>query len=319
MLKRIERILRAPIALVLLLSVLLAFCSCADIINEIPPKYTVNDTLPDGGGKKATVILLAGQSNAAGCSQDAYLRQNVSEEQYAEYEAGYDHVYINYYVSGTNASDAFVKCTVKQGEAAGGAYFGPELGMAQKLSESRPNELFFIIKYTWSGTALYDLWLSPSSKGKTGQLFNPFIGFVKSSMEYLISKNYDVEIGGMCWMQGESDSFLEESYSTYGTNLTNFIKDVRSRLAPYAAEGGIAFIDALIADLPAYWVFGDIVNEKKKEVAASSHLNVVIDTNAAGLTTANEPAENPDRAHYDSMSEIKLGHLFAEHLLLFLD
>jgi hypothetical protein len=64
--------------------------------------YTVNDTLPDGQGKKATVILLAGQSNASGCSLDEYLERNVSPEKYEEYEAGYDNVYINYFASGNN-------------------------------------------------------------------------------------------------------------------------------------------------------------------------------------------------------------------------
>ncbi|MBO5789675.1 MAG: hypothetical protein J6R40_00805 [Clostridia bacterium] len=301
----------------------LLLCACAWIgvhtYQVTHPTFPISDTLPDGGGRKATVILLAGQSNAAGCSQDAYLKNNVSPEKYAEYEAGYDNVYINYVVSETNASGGFVKCAARQGEMLDYNGFGPELGMAEKLHETRPDELFFIIKYTYSGTALYDRWLPPSSKGKTGRLFYPFMGFVESSMKYLASKNYDVKIEGLCFMQGESDSFLEESYSTYGTNLTNFISDIRRRLSRYAAEDGIAFVDALIADLPAYWVFGDIVNEKKKEVAESSPLNVLIDTNAAGLTTENEPKENPDRAHYDSMSEIKLGHLFAEYLSPFLN
>ena len=43
----------------------------------------------------------------------------------------------------------------------------------------------------------------------------------------------------------------------------------------------------------------------------------LIDTNAEGLTAQNEPEENPDRAHYDSLSEIKLGHLFAAEVLKF--
>ena len=120
-------------------------------------------------------------------------------------------------------------------------------------------------------------------------------------------------------MQGESDSFLEESYSTYGDHLSCFIADIRKRLSRYAAEDGIALIDAYIADNPVYWVYCDIVNQKKKEVADASPMNVVIDTNAAGLRCDEEPAETPDKAHYDSQSEIKLGHLFAEALLPFLE
>ena len=42
--------------------------------------YTLNDTLPDGEGMTARIILLGGQSNASGCSRDDYLQQNVSAE-----------------------------------------------------------------------------------------------------------------------------------------------------------------------------------------------------------------------------------------------
>ena len=38
-------------------------------------------------------FLLIGQSNAAGCSRDEYLQKNVSPEQYAKYENGFDNVY----------------------------------------------------------------------------------------------------------------------------------------------------------------------------------------------------------------------------------
>lgn len=281
------------------------------------PKFTVKDTLPDGNGKKATVILLGGQSNAAGCSRDDYLKMNVTEEKYAEYSAGYDNVYINYYVSGNAQSNEFVKCATLQGEP--GGYFGPELGLAEKLSEAHPDELFFIIKYTWSGTALFDCWLSPSSDGKTGDLYNAFVGFVESSIKYLVSKDYEVSIEGMCWMQGESDSFSVEHATDYEIHLSNFIKDLRKEFDRYASNDGIAFVDAYIAENPMYWVYCDLVNQSKTNVAGASDINVVVDTVGEGLSCSAEPADAPDNAHYDSLSEIKLGHLFAAELERFFD
>ena len=296
--------------------------------------FDVKDTLPEGNGQKVTVILLGGQSNAAGCSSDEYLKQNVSPEKYAEYQNGYDNVYINYYATGSNESRGFVKCAAKQGEQ--GGYFGPELGLAEKLHEERPDELFFIIKCTWSGTDLFNQWLSPSSerdKGpfykfkqwlfsadddETGFLYRGFTKYVNTSLKYLKSKGYDVSIEAMCWMQGESDSFSVENGTNYAMHLTNFIADIRKEFKNYAAEDGMAFVDAYIADNPVYWVFCDYVNASKAEVAAASPMNVVVDTIAAGLTCDYEPADNPDRAHYDSTSEIKLGHLFAEQVLAFL-
>ena len=278
--------------------------------------FTVNDILPEGNGQKATVILLGGQSNASGCSLDEYLKKNVSAEEYAEYQNGFDNVYINY-LSGANMSQAFVKCASFQGELPGS--FGPELGLAEALSKMYPDRTFFIIKCAWGGSNLYSQWLSPSSWGKTGDLYKQFEAFVQTSIEYLVSKNYDVEIAGMCWMQGESDAFSAKNAEKYATHLNNLINDVRKEFAQYAAEGGIAFVDAYIAANPAYWVYYEAVNRGKQEIADSSELNVVVDTVTAGLTCENEPEGAPDLAHYDSMSQILLGQLFAEELSAFLD
>lgn len=276
----------------------------------------IKDTLPDGGGKKATVILLGGQSNASGCSLDEYLKKKVTPKQYAEYEAGYDNVYINY-LSGNKASEEFVKCSVLQGELDGA--FGPELGIAQKLNEIYPDRTFFIIKCAWGGTNLFEQWLSPSSDGKTGKLYKSFVNFVNFSLKYIESKNYDVQIEAMCWMQGESDSFSVENATDYSTHLENFIKDIRREFKSYSSDDGIAFIDAYIADNPVYWVFCDQVNESKRKVAESSSMNSVIDTVTLGLSCSEEPNENPDLAHYDSLSELKLGHLFAEEAIKYFD
>lgn len=276
--------------------------------------FIIKDTLPDGNGKKATVILLGGQSNASGCSHDEYLQLNVSKEKHFEYNSGYKNIYINY-LSGQNISNEFVKCSTKQGEIDG--CFGPELGMAEKLNELYPDQLFFIIKCAWGGTNLYEQWLSPANNGKTGKLYKQFVTFVNTSLKYLESKNYDIQIGGMCWMQGESDSFSTEHATKYETHLSNFIKDIRKEFSKYSSNNEIAFIDATIANNPAFWVYCDLINQSKNKVAKESKFNRLIDT--SNLIYSNEPFDNPDRAHYDSLSEIKLGHMFIEELANFLE
>lgn len=276
--------------------------------------YHINDTLIDGGGKNAKIILLGGQSNASGASLDSYLKTNVTKDKYAEYESGYNNVYINY-IAGQNASNEFVKCSTKQGEL--GGYFGPELGIAEKLNELYPNETFFIIKCAWGGTNLHEQWLSPSSKGKTGKEYKAFVAFVENSIDYLKSKNYNVTIEGMCWMQGEADACALETAMDYGEHLENFIKDIRKKFSKYASNNGIAFIDAYIAKTPTFWVYYEHVNNGKTKVAKLSNLNKVIDTSE--LTSSNEPLGAPDIPHYDSLSEIKLGHLFAEQLSYYIN
>lgn len=304
--------------LIAFLSLAIAFCVFMYLSDDdYDSTHVIKDTLPDGGGKKATVILLGGQSNASGCSRDEYLKKNVTPEEYREYEAGYDNVYINYYVSGYNISEEFVKCGGCQGEK--GGFFGPELGIADKLNELYPDRIFFIIKCAWGGTNLYEQWRSPSSVGKTGSLYNTFVSYVNTSLEYLKSKNYDIEIEAMCWMQGESDAFSVKDAVDYKNNLTDFIKDIRKEFAEYGSDDGIAFIDAYIAETPALWVHYDLVNDSKRQVAESSRMNTVVDTVAAGLTCAVEPEEAPDLAHYDAMSQLKLGQMFAEEAAKFFD
>ena len=285
-------------------------------------RFTINDTLPDGGGKRARVILLGGQSNASGCSRDDCLKLSSSAEKYAEYESGYENVYINYNAADDNLSNGFVKTSVRQGQILfeDGAYcFGPELGIAERISELYPDETVFIIKCAWGGTDLFEQWLSPSSEGKTGKLYKRFVAFVKQSVKYLESKNYDVSIEAMCWMQGESDSFTTDASERYGERLANFIADIRKEFKRYASEDGIAFIDAYIADNPMYWVYCDSVNACKDDVAALSPMNALVDTIGAGLSCSEEPASKPDVAHYDSQSQIKLGRMFADAAVQFFD
>ena len=275
----------------------------------------LSDNLPDGNGEEVTVILLAGQSNAAGCSRDEYLKKNVSPEKYVEYSTGYDNVYINHFASATNQSNGFVTCKGCQGEA--GGYFGPELGLAEKLHEMYPERKFFIVKYAWGGTNLYEQWRSPSS-GNTGDLYRSFVEYVNNSVRYLEAKNYKVKIEGMCWMQGESDSFEEGIAKDYAQNLSNFISDIRNEFSEYASNDGIAFVDAYIA-ATIFWKHYIQLNQSKQAVADASPMNVVIDTISHGLSVIGEPRDEPDIAHYDSLSEIKLGHLFAEECSKFFD
>lgn len=286
---------------------------CFGLLTPNKKSFYIEDTLSDGKGQDAKIIILAGQSNAAGCSRDEYLKMNVSESKYQEYENGYDNIYINYFISNSNISSKFVKCRNNQGEA--GGFFGPELGLAEELNKQYPDQLFFIIKYTWSGTNLYDQWLSSSSFGNTGKLYEQFIEFTKTSIKYLVSKNYNVSIEGMCWMQGESDASSYLPSYNYEMHLLNFITDIRKEFSQYASRDGIAFIDAYIAESTGYWPYSEMVNKAKKNVAKMSYYNYVIDTEKEGLTCTNEPFENPDRAHYDSLSEIKLGYLFAINLI----
>lgn len=299
------------------LSVLLGICIFESVkFNKSIADTGLKNTVPYGFGEEARVIILAGQSNAEGISQAEYLKKNTTPEQYAKYEAGFDNVYINSFSTIQNEASGFVKC--KLGHGVTDAFFGPELGLAEKLNELYPDETFFIIKYAWGGTDLCNLWRSPSSGGQVGQLYTGFIQYVKNSIKFLDIKNYDVKIEALCWMQGESDSVDLSSALEYESNLTNFISDVRFELGNWGSQDGVSFVDAYISD-SEYWTHYEAVNSAKQAVADLSPMNAVINTISHGLTFSCEPFGEPDLAHYDALSEIKLGHLFAEECIRFFD
>ncbi len=176
---------------------------------KVVKDFYIRDTLPAGKGQKIKVILLNGQSNAEGVSRVAYLKKHVSEEDFKRYTSGYENVLINYfnYNGKSSSGGAFEHVSAGEGCEPDRSFYGPELGLADAISRRFPDETIYIIKYAWGGSNLHTQWLSPSSGGRTGDLYQAFVNFTKACLEYLKKKNYDPEIYGMCWMQGESDAF----------------------------------------------------------------------------------------------------------------
>ncbi len=277
--------------------------------------FFIRDTLPQGNGQKVKVILLNGQSNAEGVSRVAYLKKYASEEEFMRYTSGYENVMINYfnYNGATSSGGAFEYLSAGEGGDVKRAFYGPELGLADALSRRYPDEKIFIIKYAWGGSDLHTQWLSPSSDGRTGELYKAFVNFTRGCLDYLKKKNYDPKIYVMCWMQGESDAFGVYA-APYAKRSENLICDVRKEFSDYASDKGIWFLDAGISDSP-YWPLYKVVNEGKKKNAESVGKYIYLDTIAAGLEYDKEPADCPDKAHYDSMSMLKLGTMFADETI----
>lgn len=271
-------------------------------------EYPTAQTAPVAGSERVRVILLLGQSNATGCSLTSYLQECVSAEQYEEYAAGYESVRTNFclddhkYTSG----GAFVKTDL--GCAAGEGCFGPELGMAEVLAKAYPDETVYVLKYTMSGYSLHHHWLC---NGARGSIYEACMAFVKTYLQTLSDAGYDVRVGAICWMQGESDT-TDFKASHYLANQTAFASYLRRDLADYAEQGGIYFIDAGISNSPYCEPAYPAINEAKVAFAAQSELNFYFSTIDAGYTVHKEPAGDPDWGHYDAASELELGRKFGE-------
>ena len=273
--------------------------------------FALPDSLADGEGKKAKVILLLGQSNASGASINAYLEKAVGEAQYARYAQGFDSVRINYCIDDHNASSggSFVKVDMTCGANEG--FFGPEVGMAEALSQAYPEETVFILKYTMSGYSLHHHWLCQRQRGS---IYDACIRFVQTYMDALRGNHYDASIGAICWMQGESDT-TEFKASQYLENQTALVSYLREDLAPYAEEGGIYFIDAGISNSPYCEPGYPEINEAKLQFSQLSPMNLYFSTIDAGFTIHKEPEGDPDWGHYDAMSELELGRIFGQYVV----
>ena len=282
--------------------------------------------------KKAKIIVLAGQSNAVGVGYTKYLSKHFDEETVAKFYVGYENVQINYYSHGIK-SNGFVRTTVNCTEAEKDTC-GPELGIAKNLTKRYPNEEFFIVKCAFGGATLFNDWLSPSNglpysassladeypdivqalnQGQhptAGWCYNELTILLHNSIEMLKRADYEPQICAFFWMQGESDSYAKELVENYISRYDNLLKDFKNAFSAYISD--CIYVDGGISEK---WLYYKELNAKKCEYAKKNGY-YYLDTVGAGLTTTNEPLENPDTAHYDSDSIIKLGEMFAEKLIL---
>ena len=271
--------------------------------------FPINDCLEDGQNKKAKVIALLGQSNASGCTYNSYLQKNTTQEEYLRYEKGFDNILINYSIDNRSytSNGEFKKVDLTNGVKPG--RFGPEVGMADVLSENFSDETIFILKFTMSGYSLNHHWLNEYEKF---DIYNACLIFLETYLDYLISKNYDISLDAICFMQGESDT-TEFKASRYYNNLIKFTSFLRTDLDEYNDEE-IYFVDAGISNSPYCEPSYPEINKAKEDFSKLSPYNVYFPTIEEGLTTLHEPYEEPDLGHYDSLSMIKLGELFGEQL-----
>lgn len=282
--------------------------------------------------KQATVIILAGQSNAVGVGHVQYLPKHFSPEKIREFKAGYPRIPINYF-SHDKKSGGFVPTEMGCTELSKDT-LGPEVGMAERLTEALPEENIFIVKCAYGGTALWRDWLSPSGGAeydptadadqtpdvlasiahgeplRAGWCYNELVKLTRESLATLEAEGYRPVIRGFCWMQGEGDADVPAHAEGYSARYDALLRDFSAAFSPYME--GCIFADGGISQI---WPLWQELNADKRAYAESHENCVFVDTVAHGLCTREEPEEEPDIYHYDLGSTVKLGRLFAEALL----
>ncbi len=306
----------------------------------------------------ANVIIISGQSNAFGASPitnvDAQYKNKV-----------YNNVYIHYnninVLNGTwqtlfsnNGFDAY-----RGGMGGGGyGYIGPELGIVEYLTTNgyTDDAPLYIIKFTAAGTYLNGQWFPTDSRydldpeglveDMGDYLYNQMLSYVYESLAS-ISSEYNPQITGFFWVQGESDAGhlpnVAEAYAEYEQLLVN---SIRSDFADYSTENGIAFINYAIQETTegnpsgtfpydyTTWTYAEIVNNGKEsnceywfdyDPESSSEGELIINETpniensylvaADELLSKGSAGEERDFAHLCGPDMFKLGLLMGEGLM----
>ena len=266
------------------------------------------------------VIVISGQSNAVGCTHSNCIPRSIGHSKYQDYMRGFPEIQIafdswtkdegpRYYSQNYSKDNTFMKVMLGQGNSQ--ATFGPEIGIAEELHEQYANKLF-IIKYACGASNLKDDWVN-----STTPMYPRLIEYVKQQMQNLVDMGHIPTIKAFCWMQGEGDAW-DGYYQDYYQNTKTFVQNIRADLKDLAGGNEeLPFIDAGISN-SKLWQFYRKVNEAKQQFAEESENNIYIDTIGEGLHTNEEPFDEPDTAHYDSESQVQLGHLFAQNFVKFL-
>ena len=279
--------------------------------------------------KEAKIILFAGQSNCVGVGHLKYLPKFYDEKTLEEFYNGYEKIRIHYYSHG-NWNKGFTKTDTNGTDRA--ETFGAEIGIAKRITELCPNEEYFIVKCAVGGVNLWRDFLPPSSGAPAyneehkrattdwrtiqpipfGWCYYELVRVLAESIDLLKKEGYSPKICAFCWMQGESDAVelcQEDGVREYPNRFNNLLADLRAEFEGY-------FDDCIVVDagIAEEWIRHAELNALKKE-NAQKHGWVYLDTVGAGLTTRLEPTENPDTAHYDSQSLVKLGEMFADGFL----
>ena len=289
---------------------------------------------------KIDVYLVAGQSNASGCTNVDLYKAATADSHYL---AGYENIY---YMGSAGANymnkKDFGLARAGLGESNG--RMGPELGMAKGLSEyynGESGKKAVIIKYAVGGTSLQDAigglnasdgnWCPPSwftdhnkaSQTLSSGLYNKFMAEFQQRWAELKAMGYEPEVKGLYWMQGESDRGAE---ATYKKLFTLLISDMRSDLTKYSGQdcsempvfiGEISRTcqDAYAGTMAANAKFIAMQNELPALVGNAYVINnSVYDINALNASGANY-AVGSDNWHWKWEDAIAIGQHVGESII----
>ncbi len=258
------------------------------------------------------VVLQGGQSNSDGRAAGSGLP--------AALQAPQPDILFYYYTYGAAANGdgtLGTLTTLRPGATqmpSGG--FGPEVQLGHDLApfvDGHSNNKLAIIKYAKGGSNLFSDW-KPGGDGTTtndGVYYNTFQTVMKNGLAKLQATypTSTIRIVGMIWVQGESDIDAgDASSNAYGSNLTQFISDVRDTFGT-----SIPFFFSRLSSsqtfysLPSDSTYADYLVLRQQQALAGSTIPraYMIDTDSTAFTM------NSDGLHFNAAGQQAMGSAFA--------
>jgi hypothetical protein len=243
------------------------------------------------------LFLLSGQSNMAGM-------QNSVNDLSADQKKTVDNVKI-YQASEGSYQNKW--STLGPGFGSSSQNLGPELLLGKTLSDSLPGKKIAFIKDSRSGTYLGKAteWLPPSSNNGTGgtyytAMMNHIDAALKAFNSAFDTTQYTPRWAGFVWLQGEFDAMDQNLANKYETNLTNLIKDIRTK----ASVEDLPVILPMI-DVQSAWTYNSKV--RAADVACKQKLKNVDTMDTKGLPT--------NGIHYSAAGQVVIGRVSAQRWL----
>jgi hypothetical protein len=132
--------------------------------------------------------------------------------------------------------------------------FGPEIGLAAKLSALYPNEKIILVKVAWGGTSLAGHWIRDD-----GGIYTWFKARVQEAITMISNDDptNNFSICGIFWMQGEADACDALMAPVYAKNLLYFVDSMlRPFLTSVSTINGVPHVTLTNGKIP--FIYGEI-------------------------------------------------------------
>ncbi len=260
----------------------------------------------DYSGKTANIILICGQSNAAGRA----LKSSIVRNEFTSLDT----------VKYSQGGDSNLSLTLRQTFTLNGLlnstynYHGLEFGLGEGLHKSGMSNVL-IVKYAWGGSWI-DLWRKDNTsiyEGKSN-LYNNTISFLQDKVKEMEQLGYSqFSFKGLVWLQGESDAILTGRANVYGSKLNTLLTNFRTDIA------GIFNITPksvpVVLVQPASYADKTKYENPEDELKVNNALSIyAMNNNRSEYIATNDLTGYVDAIHFNTSSQNEIGNRIAEKM-----